>query len=221
MSTAAAQTNPIRARRDEEKLQRRNEILDAAEAVIRKHGWENADFGKIAKLARLSRSLLYTYFATRDHLFHAICERGLEALEHRFVKALATHSRGIDQVMAMGRAYWAFSRENAFYFELLSQFQAKSWNPEEHVAEEESANRHGSGCLRMLARAIATGVTDGTVRKSVGDPGPASFTIWAFTHGVIQIATRKEFLIQQDLGMNSSEMIEHSLQMLRTALAAE
>ncbi|HEY5893307.1 MAG TPA: TetR/AcrR family transcriptional regulator [Chthoniobacterales bacterium] len=221
MSGVVSQANPLRARRDEEKLQRRNEILDAAEAVIRKHGWENTDFGKIAKVARLSRSLLYTYFATRDHLFHAICDRGLEMLEARFIKALATHSKGLDQVMAMGHAYWDFSKKSAFYFELLSQFQTKSWNPEEHLAEEENANLHGRGCLRMLAQAIATGIADASIRKSIGEPGPASFTIWAFTHGVIQIATQKEYLVQEDLGMNSGQMIEHSLQLLRTALAAE
>ncbi|HEY0945563.1 MAG TPA: TetR/AcrR family transcriptional regulator [Opitutaceae bacterium] len=212
--------NPVRARREEEKEKRRKSILDAAERVIARHGWEATNFGEIAKLTRLSRSLVYVYFPTRDDLFHAIVDRGMAMLEQRFQAAIAKQGTGIEQVMALGRAYYEFSKREPFYFDLLSHFQARQLDPKSQSMSEESANTHGRSCLRALAQAIGTGIADGTIRKSIGPPGLAAFAIWAFTHGLIQISERKEPLLKQDFKVSAPQMVEHSMALLRGALVA-
>jgi len=55
----------IAERRVEEKERRRGEILDAAEALYAKDGWDLVTVDQIARGARLSRALVYVYFKTR------------------------------------------------------------------------------------------------------------------------------------------------------------
>ena len=101
MADKVSKKSPVQARREEEKEERRQDILDAAERAIGKHGWEATNFGEVAKLARLSRSLVYFYFPTRDDLFHAVCERAMQDLERRFTKAITEHRKGLDQLLSL------------------------------------------------------------------------------------------------------------------------
>lgn len=221
MADTVSTTNPVRARRDEEKEMRRQDILDAAERVIAKHGWDGTDFGKVAQRARLSRSLVYFYFPTREDLFHAVCGRGLADLEQRFATVMATRKKGLEQAMDLGQAYYAFAREQPLYFDLIAQFQGQELDPESESENEKEAHAHGENCLGALAQALGNGLKDGSVRKSVGDPRPAAVSIWAFTHGLIQIAARKECMLQKNFQLNSTQMIEHGFKLLRGAIAAE
>lgn len=200
---------------------RRQEILDAAERVIAKHGWEDTDFGKIAARARLSRSLVYVYFPTRDDLFHAVCTRGLADLERRFATVMSTRASGLELSMAIGRAYHAFSREQPLYFSLISQYQAKDLNPEKTTQDEAEANKHGGDCLGYLVQAIAMGLQDGSIAKLVGDPRPAAVSMWAFTHGLIQIASRKAAMLEENFQLSADQMMEHGFTLMRRTLAAK
>lgn len=221
MADHESTTDRIRARRDEEKEKRRKAILDAAERVIAKHGWENTDFGKIAERARLSRSLVYFYFPKRDDLFHAVCSRGLADLQRRFAAAIVGHKTGLEQGMALARAYYAFSQEEPLYFELISQYQEKVVEGGKHTESETEAHEQGRGCVGIVVQTLVAGLADGSVRKSIGDPRPAAVSVWSFTHGLIQIATRKEVLLKESFQLTTSKMMEHGFALLRSSLTAK
>src|SRR5271163_4772857 len=94
----------IAERRGEEKVRRRAEILDAAEALYDKKGWDGLTVDEVARSARLSRALVYVYFRDKEELLFAIGERALGLLRDRFIEAAASHSLGMDQVEAIGQA---------------------------------------------------------------------------------------------------------------------
>src|ERR1700760_389614 len=95
----------IAARRSEEKERRRAEILDAAEALYAKQGWDAVTMDQVARGARLSRALVYVYFRDKQELLFAIGERAMDLLRNRFLAASAAHPNGIDKIEAIGRAY--------------------------------------------------------------------------------------------------------------------
>ena len=130
-----SKVDPLRTRREEEKEERRQAILDAAEKVIARDGWEATNFGEIAKRARLSRSLVYFYFPARDDIFHAVCGRGLADMERRFAKAFRSERVGLDQVLAIGRAYYEFSLAEPLYFKMLAEYQARDLEPRQRIGQ--------------------------------------------------------------------------------------
>ena len=101
----------VAERREEEKERRRAEMVDAAEDLYAKVGWDAVTMDQVARSARLSRALLYVYFRDKNDLLHAITERALVELRRRFVAAAATHDKGLDQVQAIGHAYVLFQQE--------------------------------------------------------------------------------------------------------------
>jgi TetR/AcrR family transcriptional regulator len=180
----------IAERREEEKERRRGEILDAAEALYIDKGWEALTVDQVARSARLSRALVYVYFRDKEDLLFAIGERAMRLLRERFVAALGTRLTGMDQIEAIGRAYIGYAHEFPHYFDFCSRFQSKS-ETSGAGANEGACKLMGDQVLGSVVQAIATGISDGSVRSDIGDPQMFALTLWAFTHGIIQLAMVK------------------------------
>jgi len=62
----------IKDRKEREKKQRRQDILDAALAVLNEEGFYGVSMDKIAEKAELSKGALYLYFENKGELFNEI-----------------------------------------------------------------------------------------------------------------------------------------------------
>jgi TetR/AcrR family transcriptional regulator len=180
----------IAIRRGEEKERRRAEILDAAEALYAKKGWDALTVDQVARSARLSRALVYVYFRDKEDLLFAIGERAMRLLHDRFEAAIAGTARGMDQVDAIGRAYMGYAHEFPHYFDFCTRFQSHSMEADSST-NEGACQVAGDQVLGTVVQAIETGIRDGSIRADVGDPMLLALTLWAFTHGIIQIAMAK------------------------------
>jgi AcrR family transcriptional regulator len=204
----------IAERRGEEKERRRAEIVDAAERLYAEKGWDSVTMDQVAKAARLSRALLYVYFRDRDELQFAIGERALKVLHERFAEAVTHHARGLDQAEAIGRAYMAYAHEFPHYFDLCARFQAHSVS-NDPGSNEGACAVAGDAAIGVVVAAIHTGIADGSIRKDIGDPTLFAVTLWAFTHGVIQLAMAKGSDLTR-IGISIPDFSEYALSLLRS-----
>jgi hypothetical protein len=49
----------------------------------------------------------------------------------------------------------------------------------------------GDQAIGTVVQAVATGIRDGSMRSDISDPMMFAITLWAFTHGIIQLAMAK------------------------------
>lgn len=206
----------VSERREEEKERRRLEIIEAAEKLYAEKGWDAVTMDQVARTARLSRALLYVYFKDKEDLLFAITGRALEELRHRFEKVVEKHALGIDQVTAIGRAYSLFQQEKPFQFDACSRYhahQAHAGQPNELACTAE-----GDAVMAVMIAALQRGIADRSIRADVGDPMKVCFMLWAFSHGLIQIAINKSQEIASR-GVEVGELMEEGRAMLRFMLA--
>lgn len=180
----------IAQRRVEEKERRRAEILDAAEALYAKEGWDLVTVDHVARGARLSRALVYVYFKDKEEILFAIGERAMGLLRDRFIAAAAGQKLGMEKIEAIGRAYMAYAFEFPHYFDFCSKFNAHSGNPEPG-SHDYGCRAAGDEAIGVVVKAIECGLSDGSIRPSVGEPIFLAVTLWSFTHGLIQLAMAK------------------------------
>jgi len=207
----------IAERRQEERDRRRTEIIDAAEAVYAECGWDAVTMEQVARGARLSRALLYVYFRDKGDLHFALVERSLDELRRRFEAARQGRPRGIDEVEAIGHAYLAFARDLPHYFDACARFQAHQREGGEIPQNELACIQAGHRVHEVIVESLNKGVADGSIRADLGDPYVTALTLWAFTHGLIQIATTKGSQIEHE-GIVRQEYIDHSVNFALRAL---
>jgi TetR/AcrR family transcriptional regulator len=204
----------ITERRGEEKERRRAEILDAAEALYAKKGWDALTVDQVARSARLSRALVYVYFRDKEELLFAIGERAMRLLRDRFIEAAAGHAPGMDKVEAIGRAYMGYAYEFPHYFDFCTRFQAHSVaiDPGSH---EGACRAAGDEAIGVVVQAIEAGIRDGSIRSDIGQPVLFATTLWAFTHGIIQLAMAKGSDLAR-FGIAIPEFSNYAFGLLRT-----
>jgi AcrR family transcriptional regulator len=75
---------------EEDKEERRGDILSGAKKVFARKGYHATTIADIAKAAKLSYGSIYWYFDSKDALFHALMEAEGRALRDHVTAALTT-----------------------------------------------------------------------------------------------------------------------------------
>ena len=206
-------------RRQEEKEQRRQDIVDAAEVVFAKKGVEKATMGDVAKEARLSRGLIYFYFKDKDALYLAIMIRATRTLYEAFLKAIAGRANGLDKIRAMGKAYVTFHYRTPNYFDAMADFESRTIDPESIREGEMECLLEGKKVLELMASVIKEGMEDGSVRKDLENPMETAICLWGFTHGIIQVTAKKEDMLGFQFGLHVDTLIDAAFDLMDRSIA--
>lgn len=209
--------HPITVRRQEEKERRRNDILDAAERAASLSGLESLSMDQVAREARLSRGLLYVYFKDKHDLESGICERALVGLHGRLERLVAENQSGLERVVAQGRAYVAFAAECPLQFEALVRFEATDASTMDAGGNDYACLAAGARVHALITAALEAGMRDGSVAGSAGSPTTMALSLWAMTHGTIQVARMKRAVLTQH-NVTPEALVEQTLRMAAISL---
>ena len=75
---------------EEHKTRRREEILEAAQRVFARHGFEGATVTRLEEETGLSRGAIFSYFENKDDLFIAVVARSSGRLTE--IRVLTVHA---------------------------------------------------------------------------------------------------------------------------------
>jgi len=189
-------------RREREKQQRIESIMNAALDVFAEKGLKNATMDDVAERAELSKGTIYLYFKSKEHLFFALDHRAGEMLRERFAEAVRSVATGIEKVRAIGRAYYRFCFDFPNYFKAMAYVERMDPETFSEIANElhkDGLAEFKNSSLAILAAAIESGHADGTISKDA-HPWVTSVLLWSTSNGVIQmLKNRGEILGMLDL----------------------
>lgn len=83
-------------------------MLDAAEAVFSRYGFQGASMDEIARRSGITKALLYQYFGSKERLCEATVDRGVARLFAALREATAETPPGPQQVEAFVRGYFDY-----------------------------------------------------------------------------------------------------------------
>ncbi|MGD2295415.1 MAG: TetR/AcrR family transcriptional regulator [Candidatus Aminicenantes bacterium] len=214
----------IKERRKREKEQRRNDIIDAAEKVFFSKGYDLATMDDVADEAELSKGTLYLYFKNKEDLYMGITQRGLEILQHKFIKAVESHTRGIEQIRAIGDAYCEFAKKHSNYFRSMTYFHSHILENVADASFSESEAQEGIKVLQICAQALSQGIADGSIRPDI-NPMKVAIILWGQTTGILQLAMglgkHMAGKFEQFHFADVDDIISTSFQLIRFALESE
>jgi TetR/AcrR family transcriptional regulator len=208
----------IAERREREKEQRKNDIIDAAERVFFNLGHEIATMDDVAQEAELSKGTLYLYFKNKEDLYLAIHLRGNKILRTLFENAAAKQESGIEKTKAIGRAYVEFYKRYPDYFNAMIYYESRNIDFEDKDSVAAQCLLEGKATLEILINAIMTGINDGSIRANI-DPVKTAVSLWGQTTGVVQIAALKENnVLLPQFSLKGDDIIDYSFELTAKAL---
>ena len=175
---------PTSRRREREKRERREAILDAAARVFSDKGLLAATMDEIAAEVELSKGALYLYFKNKDELFLAHAARTLRGLGDQLEQELGQERSGIDSLRALLLTYARFAEVQPRDFANGMQWVLAG---AEVDADTPSFQDHRAAVGRILGAFIAAvtrGCQDGTLRADL-EPAPTAARMWCALIGAL------------------------------------
>ena len=204
-------------RREREKQQKRNHIIDAAEKLFFKKGYTNTSMDQVAEEAEFSKGALYLYFKDKEDLYLAINFRGLIILKELFEKAYEAGQNGLDKSRKIGEAYLLFSHDYPNYYRAMHYYESTHIDFKVNETSARQCEELGQQVLGIVARAIQTGIDDGSIRSDL-DPMNTAIVLWAHSTGMISIMSlRGEHLMEQH-NLDLKGIMKLSLDMMTKSL---
>lgn len=206
------------SRKEKERLRRRNLILDAAEEVISKYGFESAKMDQIAEKAEVGKGTLYLYFKSKTAIYIAICERGSRILNEQMAHVLTQDIPGLAMLEKLGKTYLNFIRNNPQYFHAFSYYE--SVITDEEILSLDLARQceqNAKDAMTYIVRSLQIGMQDGSIDNSY-DPKQLGVMIWGASKGIVNMAFLKQkgsrHKILEDVDVSLDSLIKHFIQMI-------
>jgi AcrR family transcriptional regulator len=210
----------IAERREREKEQRRNDIIDAAESVFFRKGWQGATMDDVAEAAELSKATLYLYFKNKEELYAAIVVRGHKLLSEMFKRAVEGAGTGIEQSAAIGRAYMEFHEQYRNYYEAMMYFDARGMEACEDCEYTLKCVEHRDELMGLVAGTVRRGIEDGTMRPDL-DPDRTAVLLWAQSSGVLQVLATAGDKIREVYSTTPEEILDTFFEFVFYQIAAD
>lgn len=174
----------VKERREREKLDTREKILDAARELFLRDGYEGVSMRKVADLIEYSPTAIYVHFADKEELFRELCHQDFGRLAGVFQSA-ARIEDPVEQLKQIGRAYIDFGLRFPNHYKLMFM------TPHPPISPDETKGNPEVDAYEFLRRSVERAMGAGIFRNEWNDAELLSQTLWAAVHGVISLQVAK------------------------------
>ena len=166
----------------ERKIKHRQEvrasILEAAQDVVLKEGWEALSIRKIAEAIDYSVPVIYDHFINKDALLLEFVKQGFGLLNTELERATESIDDPEMQIRAIGNAYLKFAADHKEYYRLMFGLGIPSCESVKEIAEL-------NNFVHIVIEPISILIKQNTRKQMEERIKFKSF--WAALHGLISI----------------------------------
>lgn len=174
----------VKERREREKVELRDKIIEAARALFANEGFEAVSMRRIAEQIEYSPAAIYVYFPDKESLFREICRHDFDSLLCNF-KQIAAVDDPVVRIYLIGYGYISFGITHPSHYRMMFMREVPHIPPEDQdLAKMDDPNQDGYAFTRA---AVTDAIDSGALREELRDPELVTQTIWAVVHGVTAI----------------------------------
>jgi len=181
-------TMGVKERREREKTETREKILDAARELFANEGYEGVSMRKVAEKIEYSPTAIYVYFKDKEELFRELCHQDYARLAEVFQSA-AMPTDPIERLRLIGRTYVEFGVRNPNHYKFMFMTSHPPHQPDE--TDRQMMGNPEKDAYAFLKWAVQQAIDVGCFREELKDAEVISQTLWASVHGVISLEIAK------------------------------
>src|SRR5687767_9816833 len=131
----------IAERRERERLELRQRILDAARELFAKRGYEAVTMREIARRIEYSATALYSHFADKETLVRELCKQDFAAFAQSLLERVATGDP-FERFTRAGLVYLEFAEGFPEHYRLMFMSELPPTDPEAGERDDPAQNAY-------------------------------------------------------------------------------
>jgi AcrR family transcriptional regulator len=175
----------VKERRERERTQVREKILDAALDVFSKEGAEGMTMRALADAIEYSPPVLYAHFRDKDAIIQELCYRHLRSLARGFANFASMDP--VERLRHIGYVYADFAIDHPSHFRFLFLTPHPFVGDEEEIGKDDPERNAYAG----LKETVKDGLAAGVFRPEYTDADEIAQLCWAGAHGMVALQNIK------------------------------
>jgi AcrR family transcriptional regulator len=199
-------------RKQIERKNRRQVILDAAESIMRANGVYGLNIDLIAAETQLAKGTIYLYFKSKEEILATIALKARNLLLQEFKRASDTKEEPIERLKAIVTTSYRFHTENPLYNDLVSLYEANNQLVE--TAELQTASNN---IIHLVAGIAQEAKESGSLNPNIN---PLHFTIcmWGMTIGMQQMIKVRGKIFEENFNISESDILSSFIQIFENGI---
>jgi len=178
----------VKERRDREKSETRDKILDAARELFVTEGYEGVSMRRVAEKIEYSPTAIYVHFADKNELFHELCRQDFAHLQ-QVMTSSAMPSDPLERLRQIGRNYVEFGTRFPHHYVFMFMTPHPAHEPDDE--DREIMGNPEVDAYALLKFSVQQAIDADCFREELQDAELISQTLWASVHGVIALNIAK------------------------------
>jgi AcrR family transcriptional regulator len=167
----------VKERRQREKTQVREKILDAALEFFAREGVEGVTMRALADAIEYSPPVIYAHFRDKDAIIRELCNRQIRGLAQAFSTFGALDP--VERLRRIGYAYTDFAVEHPSHFRFLFLT--------EHALPDELGDDPEQNAYAFLKQTVKDGLAASVFRAGYTDAEEIAQLCWGGAHGLVAL----------------------------------
>jgi AcrR family transcriptional regulator len=198
----------VKERRERERTQVREKILDAALKVFAKEGIEGVTMRALADAIEYSPPVLYAHFQDKEAIIQELCYRQLRSLARVFADFGTLEP--VERLRRIGYVYADFAIEHPSHFRFLFLTPHVISADDEEIGKDDPQRN----AYAFLKQTVKDGLAAGVFRPEYTDADEIAQICWASAHGMVALQNIKgqdSWIAWRDVRKSAHRLIDVAL----------
>lgn len=179
---------PPKQKTDQERLQIRTAILDAARELFVERGMDAVTMREIARRIGYSATAIYLHFKDKETLIRDLCDTDFLTLAKE-LQAIEQIADPMERLRMLGTGYVHFAVAHPNHYRLMFMTPQVACDPENSGIESGNPEQDAYAHLRNM---VLLAHSAGCFRSDLSDADLIAQTLWAGLHGVCSLEIAKK-----------------------------
>ncbi len=191
-------------RREQERVETRNRILEAARGILVEQGYEGTTMRAIADAIKYTPTAIYHHFANKQALVTELCNLDFDGLARHFAAA-GQVADPIERIRRIGLLYLQFAVQYPNHYRFMFMTALPEIGHRTDIVGNPERDAYS-----MLVKACRDAVEQRRVRPEYADADELGQILWAALHGLISLRIVKHdpWVPWRDLEHSASQAID-------------
>lgn len=153
----------IQARKERERAAREELILDHAQRILLRDGFQNLNLDTLAKEVEYSKGTLYLHFKTKEDIALAVVTRAYKERAEFFERALVFKGRSRERAQAIAFACGHFAQVYPDYYNVEMMLKSVSFWEKADPARQHEYDMQTGRIFRVVHRVVSEGLQAGDI----------------------------------------------------------
>lgn len=199
-------------RKEKERENRKQVILDAAETIMQANGLHGLNIDLIAGETQLAKGTIYLYFKSKEEILSMLTIKARNLLILDFQKIERSKESNIGKLKNILKANYLFYKRNPLYYDLVSLYEVNN-----QLTETEEMLQSNETIMKIVVGIAAKAKDDGSLNPNI-NLFILPMSIWGMAVGMMQLIKVRGNNMKEKLNISEQALVNTYLELLENGV---